>query len=536
MPFFKADDLQAWTGGKWSKLDPSRKPEIRGFSNDSRNIGKDFAFVAIKAERDGHDFAAAAAANGATAIIAERELDVEIPTLVVKDSLKAFQRIAKMHRLRFEHPVVGITGSCGKTSTKEMLAKLTAWKNPLITEKNFNNEIGVPLTLTRIDLRQNQLAIVEAGVGAPDQMRELATMIEPDIAIITNVGLSHLERFEQVGNVAKEKAVLPAHAADGGWCLMHHNLLGWKAFDELKCKKAIVAPADAPEFKADLVFRYAVSDIENDFAAIDMCIEGGDEYYFEVPQMTKGMLENALLAIAATLMLGGREEQMAQTLEGFAPLPMRGGIVETDAAKYYLDCYNASPTSMKDALARFAKISESAEKRAYVLGTMAELGLASHPHHKDIGAHIQPYSNDVAVLVGAFADVYKTGLLENGWDEKNIFVFDTAEAAKAKVAELGGFVFVKGSRVCALEKALPDAVLEKLSAAPAKRDEPEEEPEEETPAAPANEVGESDGGEDIEDEDENSDEFEDADDGVDDGGEDSEDFEEEDDEDERERI
>ena len=239
-----------------------------------------------------------AAANGATAIIAERELDVEIPTLVVKDSLKAFQRIAKMHRLRFEHPVVGITGSCGKTSTKEMLAKLTAWKNPLITEKNFNNEIGVPLTLTRIDLRQNQLAIVEAGVGAPDQMRELATMIEPDIAIITNVGLSHLERFEQVGNVAKEKAVLPAHAADGGWCLMHHNLLGWKAFDELKCKKAIVAPADAPEFKADLVFRYAVSDIENDFAAIDMCIEGGDEYYFEVPQMTKGMLENALLAIA----------------------------------------------------------------------------------------------------------------------------------------------------------------------------------------------------------------------------------------------
>ena len=536
MPFFKADDLQAWTGGKWSKLDPSRKPEIRGFSNDSRNIGKDFAFVALKAERDGHDFAADAVANGATAIIAERELDADVPTLVVKDSLKAFQRIAKMHRLRFEYPVVGITGSCGKTSTKEMLAKLTAWKNPLVTEKNFNNEIGVPLTLTRIDLRKNQLAIVEAGVGAPNQMRELAAMIEPDIAIITNVGLSHLERFEQVGNVAKEKAVLPACAAEGGWCLMHHNLLSWKAFDELKCKKAVVAPADAPEFKADLVFRYTVSDIENDFAAIDMCIEGGDEYYFEVPQATKGMLENTLLAIAATLMLGGREEQMAQTLEGFAPLPMRGGIVETDAAKYYLDCYNASPTSMKDALARFAKISETAEKRAYVLGTMAELGLASHPHHKDVGAHIQPYSNDIAVLVGAFADVYKAGLLENGWDEKNIFIFDTAEAAKEKVAELGGFVFVKGSRVCALEKALPDAVLEKLSAAPAKSEENEEEDEPEEEPIPADEKSdESDG---VEDADgvEDSDEFEDSDeDGEDDIDEDS-DESEDDDEDEREGI
>ena len=547
MPFFKADDLQAWTGGTWSKIDPSRKPEIRGFSNDSRNIGKDFAFVALKAERDGHDFAADAVANGATAIIAERELDVDVPTLVVKDSLKAFQRIAKMHRLRFEYPVVGITGSCGKTSTKEMLAKLTAWKNPLVTEKNYN-EIGVPLTLTRIDLRKNQLAIVEAGVGAPGQMRELATMIEPDIAIITNVGLSHLERFEQVGNVAKEKAVLPACAAEGGWCLMHHNLLGWKAFDELKCKKAVVAPADAPEFKADLVFRYAISDIENDFAAIDMCIEGGDEYYFEVPQSTKGMLENTILAIAATLMLGGREEQIAQTLEGFKPLPMRGGIVETDTAKYYLDCYNASPTSMKDALARFAKISESAEKRAYVLGTMAELGLASHPHHKDIGAHIQPYSNDIAVLVGTFADVYKTGLLENGWDEKNIFVFDTAEASKGKVAELGGFVFVKGSRVCALEKALPDAVLEKLSAAPAKDEENEEEdePEEEQPASIENEK--SDGSDDDVD-DEDSDEFEDSDgdedtdefedsDGDEDTDEDTEEFDESDenDEDERERI
>ena len=90
MPFFKTDDLQAWTGGKWINIDNARKPEIRGFSNDSRNMEKDFAFVAIKAERDGHDFAADAAANGATAIIAERELDVKLPTLIVKDSLTAF--------------------------------------------------------------------------------------------------------------------------------------------------------------------------------------------------------------------------------------------------------------------------------------------------------------------------------------------------------------------------------------------------------------------------------------------------------------
>ncbi|MFR6031878.1 MAG: Mur ligase family protein [Bacilli bacterium] len=142
-------------------------------------------------------------------------MDVGVPVLVVNDTLKALQRIAKLHRLRFENPVVGITGSCGKTSTKEMLAKLASWKNPLATKGNLNNQLGVPLTLTQIDLRQNQLAIVEAGVSAPGQMKELAEMIEPDIAIITNVGLAHLEGFSEVGNVAKERRLSPQSRGGG---------------------------------------------------------------------------------------------------------------------------------------------------------------------------------------------------------------------------------------------------------------------------------------------------------------------------------
>ncbi|MBQ6534903.1 MAG: hypothetical protein IJI37_07000, partial [Opitutales bacterium] len=97
MPFFRIDDLKNWTGGEWKNLNPAKKPEIRGFTIDSRNVGKDFAFVAVKGARDGHDFAADAAANGATAVIAERELDVPVPVLVVKNSVAAFQRIAKLH-------------------------------------------------------------------------------------------------------------------------------------------------------------------------------------------------------------------------------------------------------------------------------------------------------------------------------------------------------------------------------------------------------------------------------------------------------
>ena len=458
MPFFKADDMQLWTGGTWINLDNTKKPDIRGFSVDSRNMEKDFAFVALKAERDGHDFATNAIENGASAIIAERELDVSVPVLIVKNSLEALQKIAKLHRLRYENPVVAITGSCGKTSTKEMLAKLLSWKNPTVTEKNYNNEIGVPLTLTKIDMRQNQMAIVEAGVGAPNQMQELAEMIEPDIAVVTNVGLTHLERFKEVSAVAREKAVLPAFVSENGWCVIHQNLLSWKAFDELTCKKAVIASADAPEVKADAVFRYALSNIDKNSIGIDMCVEGGDEFYFEVPRMSSGMIENLLLAIAVSLMLGAKEEQLATKIETIKPLPMRGGIIETEKANFYIDCYNASPTSMRDALNNFAIIAQD-KKKLYVLGTMAELGLATHRHHKEIGSNIAYNEGDKAILIGTNAEIYKSGLLDSGWSEDDIIILSTSAEAKDLLSSFeDGFVFIKGSRVCELEKALPDEV------------------------------------------------------------------------------
>lgn len=463
MPFFKTDDMQVCTSGRWTKLDEAKKPDIKGFSVDSRNMEKDFAFVAIKGERDGHDFAANAVENGASAVIAERELpELNVPVLVVENSLKALQQIAKLHRLRFEFPVVGITGSCGKTSTKEMLALLTSWKRPLVTQKNFNNEIGVPLTLTGLDLHKNQLAIIEAGVAAPDQMEMLADMIEPDLAIITNVGLSHLEKFLEIGKVAKEKSVLAAKCAAGGWCLMHHNLLSWKAFDELQCKKAVVASSDAPDFKADLVFRYSTKENE-DCISLDMSIEGGSEFFFEIPKMSAGMVENAALAFAASLMLGGKEESIATKLRSFRPLPLRGNIVELENAKYYIDCYNASPTSMRDAIAHFEKISADSLSRTFVLGDMAELGLANHRHHREAAALIaNRKENDTAIFVGANASIYKEGFLASGWNEESLQTFENSKDAKDALSKLSGFVFIKGSRVCALEDALPDDVLQAM--------------------------------------------------------------------------
>ena len=510
MPFFKTDDIQAWTGGSWTLMPPNKRPEIRGFTNDSRNVEKDFAFVALKGRRDGHDFAADAVANGASAVIAERELDLAVPVLVVDDSLSALQKIAQFHRRRFENPVVAVSGSCGKTSTKEMLAALAAWKNPLVTEGNLNNQIGVPLTLTKIDLRQNQLAIIEAGVSGPGQMGELAEMIEPDISIVTSVGVAHMEKFGEIGNVAKEKSILPASNVNG-WCVMHHNLLSWKSFDELKCKKVILAPENAPDIKADIVFRYALIDLP-DCIGLDMSVEDGNEYYFEVPHMSRGMIDNTLLSVATALMLGAKEEQVAVVLRGLKPLPMRGSVAKFDENAYYIDCYNASPVSMRDALSRFEELVPQGVSKLYLLGSMSELGLARHRHHKDIASRITYAEGYMAILVGESANIYKDGLIEAGWPEDSIEILDDYEKIKSKLDSFKGWIFVKGSRAWALEKSLPQHVIDKIESESAEDEgdsvsEPEEIPEQEpqTPDAEDDEDDDSfDNSEDLSDEDDNS--------------------------------
>ena len=515
MPLFKIDDLRAWTAGEWTNLS-KKYPDIKGFSIDSRKMEPNFAFVALSAERDGHDFAADAVKNGAVAIIASKPLEVDAPVLVVKDTLKALQTIAKFHRLRFEFPVIGITGSCGKTTTKEFITKLISWKKPIATKGNLNNEIGVPITLTRIDIRDNMSAVIEAGVAAPGQMIELAQMIEPDLAVITTVTPAHMEGFGEIGNIAKEKAELAMHLAPEGWALFHSNLLSWKAFEELPCKKAVLAPSNAPEIRADLVFRYTLEE-SGGITRVDLCIEDGKEYYFEIPTLSKGLTENALLAIATSLMLGASEEQLAAKLPLLEPAPMRGAVVSTEKSHFYADCYNASPASMKDSLKRFEILSTDAP-RLYVLGGMEELGLASLRYHKDIGENVAPREGDKAALVGKNSEIYKSAMLEKGWKEENIFVFDNAIDALKATEFFEGWVFLKGSRVCELENALPNEVREKLSLDPQEipaEEEPEEEIDEELPESEIidddddDEFDSEDFEDDFDDDDENGDDFDD---------------------------
>ncbi len=454
MPFFKTQDIKIWTNGTWENL--PKDFNINAFNTDSRTLSKGEAFVCIKAQRDGHDFAKDAEEAGASAIITERKLDdITIPQLIVENTLKALQDIAKFHRLRFEYPVVAVTGSCGKSTTKESLAKLLSWKKPAYTEKNYNNEIGVALSLLKSDLKHNRLAIIEAGVAAQGQMLELSKMIEPDLVVVTNIAPAHLEGFTDIASVAKEKAILAENCAVGGFCVMHSNLLSWKAFDELKCKKAIAIPMDAPDVKADLAFRYRINYTQENIE-IELCLEGGEEYYFEAPLMSKGNAENMVLVIIASLMLSAKEELIYTGLQHLENLGMRNLFIETEEVKFFVDCYNANPASMKDSLDFFEEKSQDAKNRCFVIGPMADLGIASIRLHKDIAGYIKRREGDSIVLIGDTSDLYKSSLIENGWLEEDIKTFENAVEAQALLKETKGHIFLKASRKYELEKAIPE--------------------------------------------------------------------------------
>jgi len=495
MPFYKTQDLSLWTSGTWYNLD-KKNIEIKGFSIDSRKIEKNTVFVALKDKRDGHDFAKDAIANGANAVIASREIEgLEAPLLLVKDPLIALQTIAKMHRLRLDYPVIAITGSCGKTSTKELLAKLLSFRNPCYSQENFNNEIGVALSLTSADVRNNKAAIIEAGVSGPNQMEELAKIIEPDISIITNVSSAHLEKFVDVSGVAREKAILPENSYEGGYCIMHGNLLSWKSFDELQCKKAIAIPMNALELRADLLFRYDIK-FEEETCKIELCLEGGCEYYFECKILSQGMAENAILAIICALMLGASEEQISKTLEAYELPNMRGSSLEGSKSTFHVDCYNANPSSMKDSLSFFLRKAKTNKPKLFVLGSMAELGIASLRHHKDIGSSLPYREGNKAILVGNNASIYKEAMLESGWNEDAIKIYEKSSLAKEDLNSFEGEVFVKGSRVCELEQSLPDDIQEKLMIQPTQEVVEEEIFEEVEDAPETNQEAEEDDDED----------------------------------------
>jgi UDP-N-acetylmuramoyl-tripeptide--D-alanyl-D-alanine ligase len=444
-PAYAAADLAACTDGRWT-LAPAGP--VAGFGIDTRALRAGEMFVAVRTERrDGHDFLAAPRAGGAAGALVGRPVADPLPQLVVADPLIALRRVAARARAAFPGVVIGITGSVGKTSTKELLAALLG-AEAFATEANLNT-IGVPLMLLRADPARHRYAVIEAGMSLPGELGVSAEVLRPDIAIVTAVAPVHLEGVGSLAGIAREKAALVGALAPGGQAVLPVALLAWPDFAAYADRSVAVAFGDEP--------LPAVAPARLVRAAFGVAADGGrtlvlDGETFPLGPLSDGLARNAALAVVAAQLAGRTSAELIAALAAWAPPAGRGSVHVDGARTFTVDCYNSSPASLLDAAQAFDRRSRaSAEPRLFVLGGMAELGPTSARLHRDCGAQLPLRPDDRVVVFGGDAAAFLQGVAhpEAG------FVAATIEEAAARVAAHRGHVFLKGSRSFALERCLP---------------------------------------------------------------------------------
>lgn len=451
MPAFTPDSLAATTGGRWTHVP---RGELTGFNQDSRTLAPGEVFVALRTDkRDGHDFLGDAATRGAAAALVAREVgSAPLPQLVVADPLAAFQAIATAHRARFAGTVVGVTGSAGKTSTKDLLALLLDEPAAVLrTEGNLNNFLGVPLTLTRL-APAHRAAVIEAGINMRGEMATLAAMIQPDHAVVTLVGPAHLEQLGSLDGVAAEKSRLPAAVRPGGLQVFPVSCHAFAPFREL-ANPLVLVPAN--EAMVRVAGRAVVFTVLHRPDRTEVTL--GPRRTFILRRVSSGMAQNAALALALASELGVDDTHLQQRLAAWEPSRWRGELRRVGPAEVYCDFYNANPASMQDAILAFAGLVRPELPRLYVLGGMEELGAAAAEFHRQLGRSILLRPGDHLCTIGTHAAALREGLLENGNDPAQVEVVEDLAPVRTRLSGFAGAAFLKGSRRYRLETLLDPA-------------------------------------------------------------------------------
>ncbi len=475
MPEFNAAQLAEWSGGTWT-----REPQgpITGFSHDSRRIKTGEMFVALAtSSRDGHEYLEDAREHGGSAALVTRAVPGSpLPQLVVDDVLSALHRMATGNRDRFRGPVIGVTGSCGKTSAKDLLAELLAFMGPVLrTSGNFNNHIGVPLTLLQLDPAYHRAAVVEAGINAPGEMRVLAGLIRPTHGMVTNVAPTHLEGLNNLAAVAEEKSLLLHAVPPEGVVAFPATCLAFPGFWRLRCRSLVTEDESAtppaaqrflsglmPEFSSELLVsprNRATFFREGEGRAAHLRVRfprEGRLVSFEAGTLSPGMAANAVLAMMLARVLGADDRALAIGLSCWQPDALRGRAFRTESGFYYLDCYNSSPMALVDALEAFNRAAPKGMARLYILGSMAELGRYANVFHQETMRFLKLEENDFALLIGDHAAAMGEGLALAGNDSSRWSVEDSWENVRTRYATFRGAVFVKGSRRYRLERLLEE--------------------------------------------------------------------------------
>ena len=437
MKNFTISEIIDASGGKFfGDLDLLSK-EASFITTDSRKAGKGGVFAAIVGERvDGHSFIAQCIELGMLCSISERTPSDGSAHILVENTPEALRKIAKAYREKFDIPFIGISGSVGKTSTKEIIASvLSEHFHTHKTQGNFNNALGVPITLFALE-ETHTAAVIEMGISDFGEMSILAEMAQPDIAVLTNVGKCHLENLKDLEGVLKAKTEMLGFLKKGGTVVLNG--------DDVNLRKA-----EIPEGAS--VIYYGLNE-GNDIFATD--IKSDNESFTDFTVHTKEgsfkarinslgnhMVQNALAAVAVAKTLGLTEKEIVDGLENYRTIGGRANIIKTEKLTVIDDCYNANPESMKASLKTLANFEG---RRVAFLGDMQERGEKEKELHFEIGSLAAELNLDLIIAVGDLAlEMYKAARpkIDAEW-------YQSIEEAKLYMYEnltIGDTVLVKAS-------------------------------------------------------------------------------------------
>ena len=414
--------------------------EVAGVTIDSRKVEKDFLFVAINGERfNAHKFIPDTIEKGALCVVSHEDLgDTDYPYILVEATGQALLDIAKLYRDSFDVKVVGITGSVGKTSTKEMIASVLAQKyNVHKTQGNFNNECGLPLTIFEMN-EEHEVSVLEMGINHFGEMRKLSTVASPDICVITNIGVAHLEFLKTREGIMQEKTQM---------------------FQDMKAGGSVVLNGDDPLLStigpvkgSDPIF-YGLDQDKNEVYATDVeplglkgtsCTihlpEGSFSCVVPIPGIH--MVSNALAGTAVGSKLGLTTEEIKRGIESLPSIPGRNNIIQTEHLILLDDCYNANPVSMKASL---DVLNMGIGRKVAVLGDMGELGPDYAALHRSVGEYAAEIGIDLVCAIGPMSKEIAEGAASDGtkslWFEtKADFLAQTKDILKK-----GDNVLIKAS-------------------------------------------------------------------------------------------
>jgi len=432
---------------------------IRGISTDSREIAKDNLFVAIPGERfDGHRFIEESAERGAKAAMVARDkkqmidqkLFQKISLILVEDTRRALGELASWYRRKFDIPAVAVTGTNGKTTTKDMIAEVLSSRfRVLKSPRSYNNLVGVPLTLFQLN-SDSEVLVVELGMSGPGEIGLLTRVSRPTMGVITNIGPAHLESMQSVEKIAQAKFELPENMSSPRTLILN-------ADDRILMKRMEMGEKD------ERVISFGIRK-RADFIADEIGVNEEGYVNFrvngKVPIQLKLLGEhniyNALAAFAVGVLFGIDHRKIKRKLEGYSPPELRMELVRIGDIKVINDSYNANPVSMEKALETLKNLKSRGRKVA-VLGDMLELGEKAKEFHLQVGKKAASTGVDLLILVGELARFIGEGAEQAGMNPGDILVFENNQKVSHYLLDNlkgGDVVLVKGSRKMKTEEVV----------------------------------------------------------------------------------